>query len=309
MAKRETLAKTGSSPVVKKGRGDQAPGSDMSDDDVQIVKVEGMPSWAMAMQTTLMQHTTSTVANLQLEVDEAKAMAMECQENIRELRKEIATLKITSKETPSLKTVQQLETDFAKLRNNTLGTASGNRAAAGGNNSGRNDEDKRIRTISFGEFPKDTKSKDIKTFIEGVVGSGADIDECFAYGRQHAERGAARFTSKDAMWKYMKDNKGKHQHMYGDTPISCNVDSSWEDPESEQSLKERAVRKVVCTIIEVNGGDAQQVKAKIDARYKKGVVLWEDCRVAEWDRTGNKMVLLGNGVAWQAHFDKLINKE
>ena len=54
----------------------------MSDDDVQIVKVEGMPSWAMAMQTTLMQHTTSTVANLQLEVDGAKAKAMECQENI-----------------------------------------------------------------------------------------------------------------------------------------------------------------------------------------------------------------------------------
>ena len=43
-----------------------------------------------------------------------------------------------------------------------------------------------------------------------------EIEETFAYGRTRAERGAARFKSEEAMWRFMKKNAGKHQHTYNE---------------------------------------------------------------------------------------------
>ena len=53
---------------------------------------ETSPPWAAAMQQAIMDHTTRTVDSLRMEVDEAKAMAMEAQEAVRRLRKEVEAL-------------------------------------------------------------------------------------------------------------------------------------------------------------------------------------------------------------------------
>eukprot|EP00973_Karenia_brevis_P077074 10704713-Karenia_brevis.AAC.1 len=54
-----------------------------------LMEVEGMPGWAVAMQTNLMKHTSQEIAGLRREVDETRAMAMEAQEDIRSLRKDL----------------------------------------------------------------------------------------------------------------------------------------------------------------------------------------------------------------------------
>ena len=40
---------------------------------------------------------------------------------------------------------------------------------------------------------------------------------------------------------------------------------------------------VVRTLIEQNGGDGKTVKKNIDTAYKKGIVWFNDERVAEWE--------------------------
>ena len=63
---------------------------------------------------------------------------------------------------------------------------------------------------------------------------------------------------------------------------------------------------MVRAIIEANGGDGKLVKQEIDARYRKGVVLWKDQRVAEW-KDGN-MNLINAGTQFQESFQKLMGQ-
>ena len=62
---------------------DNHKGRKLDSEDFQIARVKGMPDWAEAMQKTIMQHTTDQIASLRKEVDEAKVMAMNVQEEIR----------------------------------------------------------------------------------------------------------------------------------------------------------------------------------------------------------------------------------
>ena len=114
-----------------------------------------------------------------------------------------------------------------------------------------------------------------------------------------AERGAARFVSKEAMWKYMSTKAGKHQHKYADKTIYCNVDGRRDEV---SAARERAVRKVVRVIIESNGGNGSEAKKSIETDYKKGIVWFYDARVAEW-RYG-EMVLLWDVQAYAENFKK-----
>ena len=67
-------------------------------------------------------------------------------------------------------------------------------------------------------------------------------------------RGAVKFFSQDAMWKYMVDQKGHryHERQGGTIYVNAPTDSS-KDP--DDAAREKAVRKVVRVLIEHNGGN------------------------------------------------------
>eukprot|EP00973_Karenia_brevis_P041259 5708700-Karenia_brevis.AAC.1 len=79
------------------------------------------------------------------------------------------------------------------------------------------------------------------------------------------------------MWDYMTGQAGQHNHEYLGNRIYVEVNKS-----KDAKARERAVRKVVRTLIETHGGDGAAVKSKVDALYKKGEVWYEDALVAEW---------------------------
>ena len=169
--------------------------------------------------------------------------------------------------------------------------------------------DKRNRTVIFGPFPQDTKSTAIKQFIDGVMNAQTDIEETFAYGKKFAERGAARFKTSDAMWDFMRTHAGSHTYDFHGTRIYCNPDSAAKDPDSEDAMRERAIRKLVRAIIETVGGDGQMVKKDIDANYRKGVVWWKEARVAEWSNTSRKLSFVGSHADFECTFNKLLSQE
>jgi len=104
------------------------------------------------------------------------------------------------------------------------------------------DNEKRERTITFGRFPMDTKSENIKAFIESITASVKDdIEETFAFGKKRAERGAARFKSSAGMWKYMTENAGSHKHKYEGNDIYVNVEGK--SDKNEQDLAQEAAEK------------------------------------------------------------------
>ena len=102
-------------------------------------------------------------------------------------------------------------------------------------------EDEKNRTITFSNFPAETQEEDIIKMIEQKVESvREDIEEVFTYART-GTRGAAKFFSQDAMWKYMVDGKGQHTHDYQGTRIYVNAASGMKD--TDDAAKDKAVRK------------------------------------------------------------------
>ena len=99
-----TTLKSKEHPVGSPGKSNRGKHEE-DEDDLQITAVEGMPQWAVALQTTIMSHTTNSVDSLKVEVDEAKAMAMEAQEGVRSLRKDF--LKINEMKSPEME-IQRL---------------------------------------------------------------------------------------------------------------------------------------------------------------------------------------------------------
>ena len=274
--------------------------------ELAVAKVEGMPPWALAMQEALMSHTTRQMQGLRVEVDEAKAMAIECQSDVRALRQELQQVKDSQpSQTGSqqaLRSIKVLESEFKTFKNARPNTAQSSSTCT------EKKLEERRRTVTFGTFPKDTKEVDIKAFIDQIMQPVKDdIEEVFAFGLKRAERGAARFKDDKAMWKFMTDNKGQNKHSFQDgTSIYCNVDGVAQ-PDSDKAQKDKAVRKVVRAIIEQNGGDGGAVKPYLDTDYHRGLVWWRDERVAEW--TDGRMRLMGAGSAYQEAFDLLMNSQ
>ena len=64
-------------------------------------------------------------------------------------------------------------------------------------------------------------------------------------------------------------------------------------------------------LIEQNGGGGPQIKKRIDAKYKVGIVWWKGDdnkwnKVAEWKDEQGKMVLMPGAVQLQGPFDGLM---
>ena len=166
--------------------------------------------------------------------------------------------------------------------------------------------DKQQRTITFGTFPEDTKAETITGFIDNILKSvKADIEESFAYGKKFAMRGAARFVSEEAMWKFMTANAGNHKHHFNGQDIYVNVDKGRERSETDKA-REKAVRKLVRTIIEKNEGDGKEIKKSIHANFVRGIVYWNDMRVGEWQNESQTMSLKGTAISFTDHFENLM---
>eukprot|EP00973_Karenia_brevis_P084811 11767724-Karenia_brevis.AAC.1 len=83
--------------------------------------------------------------------------------------------------------------------------------------------------------------------------------------------GVARFKTDQAMWDYMKrepdlDFKGHQILRFTDRPLP---------DDAAEAARQKAVRKVVRTIIECNGGEGRKIKQEIEADYKMGLVEWK----------------------------------
>ncbi|CAK0802228.1 unnamed protein product [Prorocentrum cordatum] len=155
---------------------------------------------------------------------------------------------------------------------------------------------------------EDSKAPDIVKFMEGVLAEAReDVEETFAYGKGFAERGGARFKTSEAMWKHVRKKAGQHVHKYNGQNLYCNTDYKYRDPTSEDAKRERAVRMMVRKIVEVNGDIGAAVKYKIDTNYFKGIAWFKDERVAAW--VDGKMDLVGAGMVWKDHFEKLYAAE
>jgi len=107
----------------------------------------------------------------------------------------------------------------------------------------------------------------------------------------------------------MRTNAGGHTHEFQGTRIYCNPDSAAKDPDGDDAMRERAVRKLVRAIIETKGGDGQAVKKDMDANYRKGVVWWQEVRIAECSKTDRKLSFVGGHADFQTAYDKLTARE
>eukprot|EP00973_Karenia_brevis_P004623 632728-Karenia_brevis.AAC.1 len=112
----------GGSPDKSKGKKSKLGMGEGDEEEMQLVEVEGMPPWAVVMQNTLMRHTSMKVDNLMSEVEEAKALAMEAQEDVRALRKEMQKMKEEQAERreagnpQTMRGLKELEVEFEKLK-------------------------------------------------------------------------------------------------------------------------------------------------------------------------------------------------
>ena len=127
------------------------------------------------------------------------------------------------------------------------------------------------------------------------------------YGfKPRGSKGFARFKSEDAMWDYMKGQKDKPKPKFGERDLKVHTQSPPQD-----MPREKAVRKLIRTIIEEVKGPEEQTarKEKIESNYKAGKVWLDGQRVGEWDSTNGKMNLLGEGKRLADRFAELMEQK
>ena len=90
------------------------------------------------------------------------------------------------------------------------------------------EEEERTRTLTFGNWPKSTDSRIIRTFIADYMKEAEqDLDEdsgVFAYGRDTASRGAARFKTTALMLKYIRSPEMEWKFKHENHDIYINRD-------------------------------------------------------------------------------------
>jgi hypothetical protein len=169
--------------------------------------------------------------------------------------------------------------------------------------------EERARTLVFSNFPADTQEADIiRTITTFVTEALSDVEETFAFAKT-GTKGAAKFHTADQMWKFLVDNKGKHDYKFDGQKIYMRAGGGTATEEQEQ--KEKAVRKVVRALIEREGGNGEAVKKRIDAKYRWGGVWWHKDdgmweQVAKWSAEDRTMTLLGSAASLQDTVDKLL---
>ena len=80
--------------------------------------------------------------------------------------------------------------------------------------------DEKQRTITFGNFPEDTKSEYIIAVIKKkleLAQEELDADGVYAFGKKSTVRGAARFKTQEAMMAYLRRQTQKSSSRWMDT--------------------------------------------------------------------------------------------
>ena len=256
-----------------------------SDDMEEEIDVQQM-FWSMM---TMIKKVEKDVSDVKGVVGEAKGMAERAVAEVKELKQQLnedveridSNVSNIQKDTAQTKEkLSALQSEVLQLKEGKFGgpvsrLSAGSGGKGSGKGSGKDDGkglkrlEERKRTLIFTNFPDDTQEDDIiKAIRDKIGGSIDDVEDVFTFSKT-GTKGAAKFNTEDLLWKYMKTNKGEHTLHYEGNRIYVAAGV----PEDEK--KERAVRKVVRLLIENNGGNGEQIKKKIDAKYRWGAVWWQ----------------------------------
>jgi hypothetical protein len=163
---------------------------------------------------------------------------------------------------------------------------------------GKGKEDKKKeemgRTITIGSYKDTTLAAEVVEHLGGILEKekeNGNIEEVFAFGRKRASRGAARFVSTEAMWRYMVAEKGNHRHTSKDGQDVYLSVAQREDGEDTEMTK--GVRKVVRAVMETMVGEGkytrEDARDELGANYKQGVVKFAGETWATWSAAAKKM--------------------
>jgi hypothetical protein len=288
------------------GSNEHAPGSPEkkrpatggNEDDEILIVDESAPAWAQHMQKMMIKmmgvvdstagearETRSIAQAARDDAAEAKIIAEKIGQEVEAMKKDIIDLRSTSTKPTMLK----VESQSRGLHTAAVDT--------------KREEEKK-RTITFGDFPEDTKSEYIVSALSqklAALRADLDTDGIFAYGRKFATRGGARFKTEAAMWSYLRDKGTERKFDIDGHTIYMNRDFR-NSAEDEHRVK--SVRKLVRAIIEHHGGDGTSTKTAIDTDYKRGIVWFKDARVGEY--ANGKMILKGSGSEVEERFTALM---
>ena len=173
------------------------------------------------------------------------------------------------------------------------------------------EDDEKSRTITFGNWPTGTASQTIVDFIDTHMKNSKDDlveDEgTFAFGKQTASRGAARFKTTALMLKYLRKQETNTKIKTDNMTIYINRDIH---KPQEEIDKDRAIRKLVRTVIETETAagttDTDATRRSIDAKYGKGIVNYKGIKIGEYKN--GKMELFGEAKSLKPKFDELMEQ-
>lgn len=286
-----------------------------SDDDDMQDDEENVKTMFRSMMG-LMKEVQKDVKDVKQGTKEAKDIAAHAVKTAVEANQAVQALEKRAKEDTdkTRKSISALEATVQAMKiDDVKGSRTTSPAAGKGFGKGGGKEDKkreeRSRTIVFSNFPEDTQEVEIISMIESKMQKvSTNVEEVFAYAKS-GSRGAAKFKTEDAMWDYMVSNKGQHIYQHGGNKVY--VKAGGGTGNAEQDLKEKAVRKAVRALIEREGGEALDVKKRIDAKYPWGAVWWmgQDGKwekICQWNAADRKMVMLGSAEPLQTAVDRLL---
>ena len=252
---------------------------------------------------------------MKVEVDEAKAHAMEAMEQVRSQKKEFEQIKrVKEKEEPqqqTMKKIETLEAEFEKLKvttnpKNSKGKAYNAWSEGGKGNSATPphmpesgaksiEENKDLEMLVWG-FEDNTPRKEIIEAMDKVLDAiPLSTKDTFTFEKS-TNFGVIQFwNAEDKRWFkiYLMKNEIKH----GDNTLSVS-----ENLEKEQSRKERScgkVKKALC--------NAGVVPEDIVVKYRRGLVELRRQVVAEWK--DGRLSLSGRALELEGEIHKLLDEK
>ena len=153
--------------------------------------------------------------------------------------------------------------------------------------------------------------------MQGKLGSFADKvddDGVYSHGQPIATSGAMRFKSEPIMWKFLRENQGRLNHVFSDgtSRIYVNTDPAATGQDADLV---RSMRKLTWAIIESFGGDGEELKKeKLFRNYSAGIIkltsdegVWGE--VASWSDETRAMVFQPAGERFKDAFLTLLGQK
>jgi hypothetical protein len=284
---------------------------EIDDDEFDESDVKGMFKALMHQMrnvTGAVETATKMAAEAKQAASDAKEAATIAQNEVGHIRQDMETLKAEVKELQAESSKKAVRETVADAISSFGGAGLTQGFGKGGGKDAKKREDK-SKTLVFSNFPSETQEDDIIRKITEIVAEyKADVEEVYAFAKT-GTKGAAKFTSEGAMWKYMTEKKGQHNYQFEGNKIYAKAGGG--DMTDADERREKAVRKAVRVLIEHEGGNGDATKQRIDAKYRWGCVWmkkpdgkWE--KVAQWNATDSHMTMLGSAASLQGALDALL---